>query len=167
MALSVTLFALVQAHRYSARLGGAAKEMQTVGEKTLRMEEATRVMAGQRAQALKVIPEGYEERSHKEIALAALENIKGSVSGARITVEDFMTGKEEIVLPAAVEFNAGEYATGIEAVRRLEEMIFPYFRISGVTVRRLDDSKEAAWKIDGSLRMPARKVTITTARTRE
>lgn len=163
----MTLFALVQAHRYSARLDRAAKEIQTIGEKTLRMEEATRVMAGERAQALKVIPEGYGNRSHKEIELAALENIKGSVSGARITVENFTIEKEELVLPVAVEFNAGEYATGIEAVRHLEAMIFPYFRVSGVAVRRPDDSKEAAWKIDGSLRMPARKVSIATARTRE
>lgn len=166
-ALSVTLFALVQAHRYSARLDVSAKEIQTVGEKTRGMEEATRVMAGERAQALKVIPEGYGKRSHKEIALAALERFKGSVSGARITVEDFTIEKEELVLPASVEFNAGEYATGIEAVRRLEELIFPYFRISGVTVRRLVDSKEAAWKIDGSLRMPARKVSVAVAGTRE
>lgn len=166
-AFSATLFGLVQTHRYSARLDVSAKEIQTVGEKALRMEEATRVLAGERAEALRVIPEGYEKRSHKEIALAALERFKGSVSGARITVEDFTVEKEELVLPASVEFNAGEYDTGIEAVRRLEEMVFPYFKVSGVTVRRLDDSKEAAWKIDGSLRMPAEKVSVTMARTRE
>ncbi|MBI5588102.1 MAG: hypothetical protein HY889_07030 [Deltaproteobacteria bacterium] len=157
-ALSAAVFTLVLTDKYSVGVRNTAAKIETVRNNTVRMEEATRTMIERREFASGVLTAAYEKRSHRETILLALERAKGYLNGAEMRPEDFSVEKGELVLPVAVEFKASKYRTGVSYVEYLEALRFPYFRLTGVTAKKPDGADGIVWRVEGSFRMPERRI---------
>jgi len=159
ISLSVVLCVLLFASKYKYSLLKATADFGSIRMNVLKMEHVIRVMREKQSVAVSLLPADYSSRSHREILLLALERARSTVKEAVITVGNFQEEDDEITLPVVLEFNAHQYYEGLNAIGYLQNLRFPYFKTQNVSAKSHEEAHEIIWRIEGSFRIPAERIT--------
>ena len=159
--LSAIIISVVSLSKYENSLSDAISRFELIKINTLKMKQATANMDSTIKKINSLLPDDYYSKSHRELMLLALDDIKTSFTGSEITVTNFDERAGEISLPVSIKIPADDYVMLVNKVGSLQTMKFPQFTIKNIVVGRGTATIGAIimiCNIDGSLRMPAEKL---------
>lgn len=139
--------------RYASTLEESLKVVKSpVNAEQMRKATDEIAISAERVKAL--IPAGIHDRVGEDFVLAGVDTIKASCRGYDVTVEDFDTKGEEVVLPLRISAKSGNYTEFTNNVGFLQSMSFPFFSIKEISISQAESEKgqSVAFEINGALK---------------
>lgn len=158
--LSAIIVSVIVLAKYEKSLSDTTKRSGLIRTNALKVEQAVIDTDSAMRKIDGLLPSYYHSRSHKEIMLLALDGIKTAIKGADITVTNFDERGGEIILPVNISIPVDSYLHLVSNIGYLQSMNFPFFAIKNIVIEKAAGKPSDAilCKIEGSLRMPAKKV---------
>lgn len=107
-----------------------------------------------------MLPADYASRTHREILLLALDDIKMAFSGSSIIVTNFEEKAGELSLPVSIKFPVNDYTLLVNKIGYLQSLKFPYFTVKSLTIEKATDKEAIISTIEGALKMPVERIRI-------
>lgn len=162
IALSIIIFFVSILGRYEKSLSQTVGRLEVVRVNAQKMKQDVAQMESLMRRIDALLPADYNSRSHREIILLALDDIKMAVKGGEITVTNFEDKVGELSLQTNIIMPVNNWTSLVNDVKYLSSKRFPYFRIKNVVVEAKDGSKTTTsaliCKIEGSIKMPAERL---------
>lgn len=156
--LSVIIFSVIALGKYKNSLLDATSRSELIRINALKMKENTIHMDSVIKRMNSLLPHDYYSKSHRELLLLALDNIKMTIKGSVITVTNFDEKADEITLPVNISIPVDDYVSLVNNIGYLQSMRFPHFVIKNVVMERAADSGTIICRIDGLLKMPGKEI---------
>jgi CHAT domain-containing protein len=157
-AFALVIFGIIFMTRYSSSLEDTVKQFDVQKNNYKKIEKAVVDIGAAMDQMDEMIPDDYFSKSHREFILAAIRDIKSTLSFAEVKLIDFTEQDKEIVLPIEILFPVEDYTIMTESIAYVQSFKFPYFIFDDISVERAKDSADINCKILGSMRMPVQKL---------
>lgn len=156
-AVIITLFLL---SKYENNLFDTIGKFQHIKINAFKMKQAMADMDSVMNRINTVLPSEYSSKSHRELLLFALDDIKMTFKGSEIAVTHFNEKEGELFLPVNISFSLDDYSTVIKRIGYLQSMKIPQFKIKHVGIDSGVDKQTNVAKciIEGSLRMPLERL---------
>ncbi|MBI4843509.1 MAG: hypothetical protein HY809_04200 [Nitrospirae bacterium] len=156
---AAVLFLMIFSVRYGKSLSEAVVLFEKEKQKHQQMNQAVTDLENVMLAIDEMLPEGYYSRGHRDIILLAIADIKSNLRFADVKVEDFQEANSEIVLPVIIEFPVEDYTVMTESVAYIQSFRFPYFIFDDINIVRDQKTPDIICKIQGSIRMPAGRLS--------
>lgn len=159
--LSAIVISVISLSRYENSLLDAISKFELIKTNILKMRQAIANMDSTVRKVNSLLPSGYYSKSHRELMLLALDDIKTSFKGSEITVTNFDEKAGEISLPVGIKIPVDDYVILVNKIGYLQSMKFPQFIIKNILIERGTGALGAViviCNIEGSLRMPVEKL---------
>jgi hypothetical protein len=157
-AFALVLFGIIFCTRYGDSLTETVKQFEIQKNNYKKIEKASIDLENVMGRIDEMIPEGYFSKSHNDLILTAIRDIKSALSFAEIKIIDFNEQKNEIVLPVEITFPVVDYTIMTESIAYIQSFKFPYFIFDDIAIERSQESEDIICKIKGSMRMPRQKL---------
>lgn len=154
---TVIIFVIVLA-KYEKTLLDTISKFELIKINSSKMKQAAADMDSAMKRVNSQLPPYYYSKSHKEIILLALDEIKTTIKSADITVTNFDDKTGGIILPVNISTTVTDYTQLVNNIGYLQSLNFPYFAIKNILIEKMLEKSVIICKIDGSLRMPAERL---------
>lgn len=160
IALSGVIIALFLLHKYENNLFDAIGKFQLIRINAFKMKQAMADMDSVMNSINTVLPSGYSSKTHRELLLFALDDIKMTFKGSEIAVTHFDEKEGELLLPVNISFSFDDYSTALKRIGYLQSMKIPQFKIKKVVIDSGSDKQAnvVICKIEGFLKMPIERL---------
>lgn len=162
IALSIVIISVSILGRYEKSLLQTMGRIEVVSINMQKMNQDIAQMDSLVKRINALLPSEYESKSHREIMLLALDDIRMNIKGAEIKVASFEDKEGELSLQANIVIPVSDWTLLVNEIRYLQSLRFPYFGIKNIVIEEKDVSKTEAGapacKIEGYLKMPAEKL---------
>lgn len=160
---SIILFIIIFLSKYERSLNETINKLELMRGNVLKMESTVKDMVKVMRQIDAGLPSDYYSKSHREIILSAIGDIKAAIRRAEVTLIDFEKKEGEVLLPVIIKFPVKNYTTMTKNIGYLQSLRFPHFQINYITVTVPEGEGElrTVCEIKGSLKMPVKKLKNT------
>lgn len=160
LALCIVIFGIFLLVKYEKSLSDAVAGQENIRNNMVKMEQAIRDMDSLVKKMNILLPKDYNHRSHQELLLFALDDIKTIFKGSEITVTRFEEQEGELFLPVTIKFYLDDYSMLLRRIGYLQSLKFPHFTIKNVNIGEATDkqTKVIICIIEGLLKMPAQRL---------
>ncbi len=154
--LSAVVIALLLLNKYDNNFIDAIGKYQLIRINAYKMKQAMADMDSAMNRINTVLPSEYGSKSHRELLLFTLDDIKMAFKGSEIAVTHFDEKEGELFLPVNISFPFDDYSMALKRIGYLQSMKIPQFKIKHVGIDSGADkqTKVVLCKIDGFLKMP-------------
>jgi len=157
---SLALLAFVVASNYRSSVVDISSRAAAMSANAASMAEDTAQLKKRQSEVGRALPAGFASSSPRAAMLLYAEKLKGGISGASVTVDEFSEAGSTLTLPVVIEFDTNRYDEGTKQIREIWSSSMPYFEFRNIDIRRLDGSwSSARYKIEGVITMPSVKMT--------
>lgn len=157
--LSIAIILMVVLNRYEDSLLDAVGRLDLININAVRIKQSIAEMDSVMKRIRAMLPPDYDSRTHRELLLLALDDIKINFKGSEITVTNFEERDGEISLPVNIKTQIDNYAALVRRVGYLQSPSFPHFVIKGLTIEKASDKEGVIiLRIEGSLKIPLEKL---------
>jgi hypothetical protein len=149
-------------NKYRESIGRQFESMQRVRENVGKMESETGRLNESMIRMKSLLPANVLSGAPDQFILAGLDDIKSRIKDATVAVTEIENKDNEVILPVSISAPMKDYAVFIGHVRYLQNMRFPFFSTTNVSVSHAQDlqSGGVVYKIEGTLRMPKNTPTM-------
>lgn len=153
---AVVISGALISNKYRESFVHAFENMQKVKENVGKMESETGRINESMIRMKSLLPANVLSGAPDEFIFAGLDDIKSRIKGATIAVTEVENRDNEIILPVSISAPMKDYAVFIGQIRYLQNMRFPFFSTSNVSLSHSQDAESGGviYKIEGVLRMP-------------
>jgi len=157
--LSVAIILAVALNRYENSFLDATGRFDLIRINAVRVKQSIAEMDSAMKKIRAMLPPDYDSRTHRELVLLALDDIKINFKGSEITVTNFEEKDGEISLPVNIKTPVDNYTVLVKRTGYLQSLRFPHFVIKGLTIEKASDKEGVIiLKIEGSLKMPIERL---------
>jgi hypothetical protein len=146
---------------YHKSVTTAVIKMNQVVANTLSMKQSIDDIDSVMNRVINLLPKNYSEKSHKELLLFALDDIKTLFKGGEITITGFEEKAGELLLAINIKTPVTNYKNVVKDVEYLQNLRFPSFHIKAMVIEKTADKQKddlLICKIEGALKIPAGKL---------
>ena len=149
-------------NKYRESIGRQFENMRRVRENVEKMGSETGRLNESMIRMKSLLPANVLSGAPDQFIFVGLDDIKSRIKGATIAVTDIENRENEVILPVSLSAPMKDYTVFIGQVRYLQNMRFPFFSTSSVSVSHSQDSQSGGvvYKIEGTLRMPKNTLTM-------
>ncbi|GAB4416307.1 MAG: hypothetical protein OHK0032_12380 [Thermodesulfovibrionales bacterium] len=157
--LSATIIFAIVLNRYESSLLDAIGRFELIRINTIRLKQSAAEMDSAMKRITSMLPPDYASKTHRELILLSLDDIKMTLKGGEITVTNFEDKAGELSLQVNIKIPVDNYTVLVNRVGYLQSLRFPHFAIKNVTIEKAADKEGAIIsRIEGSLKMPVSKI---------
>lgn len=157
--LSIAIILTVVLNRYENSLLDAAGRLDLIKINEVRVKQSIAEIDSAMKRIRAMLPPDYDSRTHRELVLLALDDIKINFKGSEITVTNFEEKDGGISLPVNIKIPVDNYTVLVKRAGYLQSLRFPHFVIKGLTIEKASDKEGVIiLRIEGSLKMPLEKL---------
>lgn len=171
IALGLIILSVSLLSKHEKNLRETTGKFEIIRTNTSKTKQASDDMARIMSRIDAALPSDYPSRSHRELMLFVLDDIKMNIRGSEITVTDFEEKDGGLTLPVNIKIYFGNnYALLASYIEYLQSLRFPYLAIKDIMLEKTADAtpvKTSAradviiCKITGFLTMPSERRTET------
>lgn len=153
--LSVTIIFATVLDRYESSLLDAIGRFELIRINTVRLKQSAVEIDSVKKKIAAMLPPDYASKTHRELILLALDDIKMTFKGSEITVTNFEDKAGELSLPVNIKIPVDNYTVLVKRIGYLQSLRFPHFVIKNMTIEKASDKEGViVSKIEGLLKMP-------------
>jgi len=158
--LSVDIIFIIILNRYESSLLDDSSRFDLIRINAVRVKQSIAEMDSAMKKIRKMLPSDYDSRTHRELILLALDDIKINFKGSEITVTNFEEKEGKISLPVNIKIPVNSYTALVKKVGYLQSLRFPNFVFKGLIIEKASDKDEGViiLRIEGSLKMPIERL---------
>jgi len=146
---------------YHKSVTTAVIKMNQVVANTSSMRQSIDDMDSVIKMVINLLPKNYSEKSHKELLLYTLDDIKTLFKGGEITITGFEEKAGELVLAINIKTPVTNYKNFVKDLEYLQNLRFPSFHMKSMLIEKVTDKQKdelLTCKIEGILKIPAGKL---------
>lgn len=158
--LSAIIVSVIVFAKYEKSLLDTKNKLEFIRINASKAEQASIAIDSAIKRINSLLPSYYYSKSHKEIILLALDDIKTTIRGADIAITNFDDKAGEMILPVNISISVNNYVQLVNNIGYLQSLSFPYFDIENMVIENAAGKPLGGTicKIEGSLRMPAERL---------
>ncbi|MFN3479875.1 MAG: hypothetical protein ACK415_05770 [Thermodesulfovibrionales bacterium] len=153
--ISATIFFAGVLSRYESSLLDAIGKFELIQINTAKLNQSTAEIDSVKKKITAMLPPNYASKTHRELILLTLDDIKMTLKGSEITVTDFDNKAGDLSLQVNIKIPVDNYAALVNRIGYLQSLRFPHFAIKNMTIEKASDKEGVIIsKIEGLLKMP-------------
>ncbi len=161
--LGVVIVSATFVSMYYDSIDSAVNKMNRVVVNTSKMRQSIQDIDLAMKKINNLLPKNYYEKSHKELLLFALDDIKAVFKDAEITISSFEEDKGELLLGIGIKTSMENYRNFLKQLEYLQNLRFPSFHLKTIVIekshyKQRDDVMTS--KIEGVLKMPVGRLKV-------
>lgn len=159
LAAVIILISLI--NMYHSSVSTAVAQMNQIKANVSDMRQSIEDIDSAMKKITSLLHKNYPDKSHKELLMLAIDDIKMIFKDGEITITGFEEKEGELLLGINIKANITNYKKFVSDVEYLQNLRFPSFHFKTIMIEKPVDKKSddiLSCKIEGILKIPSAKI---------